>query len=131
MGVWSHLPLYKGEQLLGVPDFVIAKRSSLSKKLFDSPLAMITEAKKNDFDAGWGQCLAAMIAGQELNGSLQKPVYGGVTDGFVWRFGKLQERDFTVDPQVFSLHRLDELMSAVNFVLDLCKQQVLSPAEAA
>jgi hypothetical protein len=95
------------------------------------PLAMIMEAKRNDFDLGWGQCLAAMHAGQTLNGDPQRILYGGVSDGRVWRFGKLQGQTFTQDVQDYTLSRLDELFAALNHVLKLCTEQVLSPAAAA
>ncbi len=129
--VWSHVPLYQGEELLGIPDYLIARRSPLGIEVMGTPVAMIMEAKRNDFDAGWGQCLAAMCAVQTLNGDLNRVIYGGVSDGFIWRFGKLQGRTFTRHPQEYSVTRLDELFAALNNLLDLCKQQVLSPAEAA
>lgn len=129
--LWSHVPLYQGDRLLGTPDYIIAKRSPLSFEVMDIPLAMIMEAKRNDFDMGWGQCLAAMYAAQTRNGETQRVVYGGVSDGFIWRFGKLQEQTFTRDTQDYTLSRLEELFAALNHVLQLCKQQVLSPAAAA
>jgi hypothetical protein len=129
--LWSHAPLYQGDRLLGTPDYIIAKRSPLSIEVRDLPLAMIMEAKRNDFDMGWAQCLAAMHAAQTLNGEMQRVIYGGVSDGFVWRFGKLQDQTFTRDTQDYTLSRLDELFAALNHVLQLCKQQVLSPAAAA
>jgi hypothetical protein len=129
--VWSHVSLYHDGQLLGVPDYIIAKRSPLAPEVMDMPLAMITEAKRNDFDMGWAQCLAAMHAAQTLNGDPQRVLYGGVSDGFVWRFGRLQGQTFTRDPQDYTLSRLDELLAALSHVLQLCKEQVLTPAAAA
>jgi len=129
--LWSHVSLYRGEEFLGVPDYILAKRSPLSPSVMETPYALIVEAKKNDFDAGWGQCLAAMQAVQTLNGEAQRVVYGIVSDGFVWRFGKLRERTFTHHPMFYQLACLDELLAALNHVFDLCRQQVLSPASAA
>lgn len=129
--VWSHMPLCAGDQLLGIPDYMIAKRSPLSVHVLDTPFAMIMEAKRNDFDAGWGQCIAAMVAAQKINADPKRVIYGCVTDGFVWRYGKMREQVFFRDPQSFVLDRVDNLLGALNHVLDLCKQQVLSPAEAA
>jgi len=129
--IWSHISLYRGQDLLGIPDYLIAKRSPLSVEVLDTPYALIMEAKRNDFDAGWGQCLAAMDAIQSLNGDPQRVVYGGVSDGFIWRFGKLRGRTLARHPQDYSLYRLEELFAVLNHVFQLCKQQVLSPAEAA
>ena len=131
LGVWSHVPLYHGTQFLGVPDYIIAKRSPLSRRVMGCPLAMIVEAKKNDFDAGWGQCLAAMCAGQALNGESLRVIYGIASDGMRWEFAKLKGRSYTRDPVLYQLGNLYELLGAMHHVLELCKQQVLSPAEAA
>ena len=131
LGIWSHVGLYRGEELLGVPDYIIAKRSPLSLRVMETPHALIMEAKKNDFDAGWGQCLGAMHAVQTLNGEPRRPIYGIVSDGFDWRFGELREQTFAHHPEFFQLFRLDELLAALNHLFDLCRQQVLSPASAA
>lgn len=131
LGMWSHIPLYRDGQLLGVPDYIIAKRSPLSLRVMETPFAMIMEAKKNDFDAGWGQCLAAMHAIQSLNGEPQRVVYGVVSDGFIWRFGELRERTFAHHPTFYQLYHIDELLAALNRLFELCRQQVLSPASAA
>jgi hypothetical protein len=129
--LWSHVSLYQGGKLLGTPDYVITKRSPYSKDILEKPYALIMEAKRNDFDWGWGQCLAAMHAVQVLNGAPQRIIYGGVSDGFHWEFGKLEGTVFAHHPRSFELHDLDELLAALNHVLELCKQQVLIPAEAA
>jgi hypothetical protein len=129
--LWSHISLYRGEAFLGVPDYFIAKRSALSLRVPSPPFALIMEAKKNDFDAGWSQCLAAMHAVQGLNGEPSRVVYGCVSDGLIWRFAKLQHQTVTWHPMDYSLRRLDELFAAWHHLMELCKQQVLSPAAAA
>jgi hypothetical protein len=131
LGLWSHVSLYRGQELLGVPDYIVSKRSPLSPRVMETPHALIMEAKKNDFDAGWGQCLAAMHAVQTLNGEPRRVIYGVVSDGFVWRFGQLREQTFAHHPVFYQLSRLDELLAALNHLFDLCRQQVLSPASAA
>jgi hypothetical protein len=131
LSLWSHVSLYRGEQLLGVPDYFIAKRSPISLRVALPPYALIMEAKKNDFDVGWSQCLAAMHAVQSLNGEPHRVVYGSVSDGLIWRFGKLQNQTFAHHPRAFQIYDLDELFAAWHHVMELCKQQVLTPAAAA
>jgi hypothetical protein len=131
LGLWSHVSLYDGDLLLGVPDYLIAKRSPLSKRIMDRPLGMVDEAKKNDFDAGWGRCLAALWAIQRLYGKPDQVFYGCVSDGFSWRFGKLQGQTFAHHPIWYALAGLDELCAALNGMLELCEQQVLKFADAA
>jgi hypothetical protein len=130
--LWSHTGLYRGEELLGFPDYMIAKRSPLSVEVMELPYVLIMEAKRNDFDWGWAQCLAAMCAAQGLNGGPpERVIYGVVSDGFMWRFGKLQGRTFCREQMAYSLGRLDELCAALNYVLEMCRQQALIPVEAA
>jgi hypothetical protein len=131
LGLWSHVGLYRGPELLGVPDYIIAKRSPLSQRVMETPYVMIMEAKKNDFDGGWGQCLAAMRAVQELNGEPARVIYGVVTDGFDWRFGRLRERTFAHHPVIHVLSHLDDLLAVLNRLFELCQQQVLNPPSAA
>jgi hypothetical protein len=131
LNLWSHVALYYEGKLLGTPDYVVAKRSSLSKEVLETPYAMIMEAKRNDFYWGWSQCLAAMRAAQTLNGTAERSVYGCVSDGRVWSFGKLQAHTFMRNRHDYSLTRLDELFAALNHMFQLCKEQVLAPAAAA
>ena len=129
--LWSHTSLYRGDVLLGVPDYFIAKRSPVSLRVPSPPLALIMEAKKNDFDAGWSQCAGRNVAAQSLNAEPQRVIYGSVSDGLTWRFGKLQGRTFSQHPRVFQIYDLEELFAAWHHVMELCKQQVLTPAAAA
>ncbi len=132
MVIWSHTGLYRGEELLGYPDYMIAKRSPLSVEIMEAPYVLIMEAKRNDFDWGWAQCLAAMSAAQGLNGGpSERVIFGVVSDGFIWRFGKLQGSTFFRNQLDYSLRRLDELCAALSYVLELCRQQALIPVEAA
>jgi hypothetical protein len=66
--LWSHQTLVYNENLSGIPDYILAKRSPLGTVVFDKPYFILVEAKKESaFDEGWGQCLAEMIAVQRLN----------------------------------------------------------------
>ena len=48
---------------------------------------IVVEAKKNDFDQGWAQCLAELVVAQKINQDAKRPVYGIVTDANLWQFG--------------------------------------------
>ena len=47
-------------------DSFISTRSELGKLVVGTPLIMLVEAKKNDFEIGWGQCLAELVAAQKI-----------------------------------------------------------------
>jgi hypothetical protein len=117
--LWSHQWIRYDDLLLGTPDYFLAKRSKLGKTVLETPFLLFAEAKKNDFDAGWGQCLAEMYAAQKMNETeTGKPltIYGVVTDGQTWQFGKLEESAYYYNPKIFTADDLTELLGALDYV---------------
>jgi hypothetical protein len=117
--LWSHKSIAADDVLTGTPDYVVAKRSQLGKNVLDFPLVLVAEAKQNDFVRGWGQCLAEMVAAQRLNGNTALPVYGIVTDGEIWQFGKLVDSVFTKNLSRVTIDRLEEVYGAVFGLIEL------------
>jgi hypothetical protein len=113
---WIQKPLAYNEKLNGTPDYMIATRSALGKTVLELPLVMVVEAKKNDFEQGWGQCLAELVAAQKINQAAQLPVYGIVTDGELWKFGKLVANTFFSNTEGFTVGNLPRLFGAIDFV---------------
>ncbi|MFM6021571.1 MAG: hypothetical protein ACKPER_01335, partial [Dolichospermum sp.] len=72
--------------------------------------------KKDNFEEGWGQCLAELIAAQKLNNQPEQLLYGIVSNGKIWEFGQLREQDFTKNIQEYSISNLDKLFAGLNFV---------------
>ena len=122
--LWSHQPITYDEDLCGVPDYLVARRSPLGPLILDVPYLLVVEAKKDDFTRGWGQCLAAMLAVQKLNTLPDQTLYGIATNGRAWEFGRLEGDEFTQDPRLFSLSDLDDLAGALHFVMTRCREQV-------
>jgi hypothetical protein len=114
--IWSHQPLNYDDNLSGVPDYVIAHRSVRGKVILEKPYVILVEAKKDNFEEGWGQCLAEMLAAQKINGDKLKKLFGVVSNGKLWEFGVLQEDIFTKNRKYYVLENLEELMGAVHFL---------------
>ena len=119
--LWIKQAIVYDEVLSGTPDYFISTRSELGKTVVGSPMILLVEAKKNDFEQGWGQCLAELIAAQrinrkEMNGSPAFSVYGIVTDGTLWQFGRLIGDTFTQNRTDFALANLPMLFGAVDSV---------------
>ena len=126
--IWSHIPFGPGEPLFGFPDYFFSRRSPLGLVQDQPPYVLVVEAKKDDFEAGWGQCLAAMLAAQKLNGHPPRTIYGSVSTGRVWEFGKLHEQEFTQEFKQFVHTDLADLLAAWNYVFAQAKQEALVPA---
>ena len=114
--LWVKKPLTYDETLSGTPDYFISTRSELGILTVGTPLIMLVEAKKNDFEQGWGQCLAELVAAQKINDAPDVPVYGIVSDGERWQFGKLVDDGFTQNRTTFSIDNLPALFGAINAV---------------
>ncbi len=126
---WIQKAISYNEKLNGTPDYLIATRSVLGKTVLDLPLVVVVEAKKNDFEQGWGQCLAELVAAQKINDKLNKPIYGIVTDGELWKFGKLVSNIFTSNLEGYTVGDLAELFGAITFIFQAISQDdTLPPA---
>lgn len=117
--LWSHKSITADDILTGTPDYIIASRSELGNNVLGFPLVLVVEAKQNDFTKGWGQCLAELVAAQKLNGPPALPVYGIVTDGELWQFGRLQESRFTRDASRPTIEAIDQVFGAVSAMIRL------------
>lgn len=122
LSLWSHRFIKYDDVLVGTPDYFISKRSELGKTVLGKPLLLMTEAKKNDFDEGWAQCLAEMVAAQKLN-EKKLTIFGIVTDGQVWQFGKLTDDIYTYNEKLFTLDDLVELLGALDYIYEKMLQE--------
>lgn len=114
--LWSHQPLNYDEKLSGIPDYMIAQRSPRGKVILAQPYLILVEAKKDNFDEGWGQCLAELVAAQKLNAHPENKVFGIVSNGKLWEFSQLQNDIITKNLKYYTLENLRQLMGAINFV---------------
>lgn len=114
---WIQKPITYNNDLTGTPDYMFSNRSVLGKTVLESPLLVVVEAKKNDFELGWGQCLAELVAAQRINEDISCPIYGIVTDGNLWQFGKLVEDIFTKHNKNYTIDDLAKLFGALDSIL--------------
>ncbi|OKH54252.1 hypothetical protein NIES2101_07745 [Calothrix sp. HK-06] len=122
--LWSHRSLNFDKKLSGYPEYILATKSPLGKIVFDKPYFILVEAKQDDFEGAWAQCLAEMIAAQRLNNELKVTIYGITSNGDRWQFGKLEENIFTRNIKYYTIQQLDELFAAVNYTFQQCKAQL-------
>ena len=122
--LWSHQALTFDNTLTGFPEYILARRSPLGKVVFDKPYLLLVEAKQDNFEAGWAQCLSEMIAAQRLNQAPPTTVFGIVSNGSSWQFGKLEAEVFTRHILPYSIFELEPLFAAVNYIFQQCKLQL-------
>jgi hypothetical protein len=122
--LWSHKTVTYDEELTGTPGYLLATKSELGKVVLGRPLLMVLEAKKNDFDEGWGQCLSEMVMARKYNTETSFAVYGIVSDGEVWQFGRLLADQFTENRTFYTINDIQPLFGAIDFVLGSLKAQL-------
>ncbi len=116
--VWSQqkFNVDKSLNLTGTPDFIIAP-AQIAERDFKLPVVCLGEAKKNDFEKGWGQVGAEMVAAQIANNNREIPVFGLVTDGKNWEFGKLENYIFTMNKsKIVAPDNLKEVFNTLNWL---------------
>jgi hypothetical protein len=128
--LWSHQALTFDHKLSGFPEYILASRSPLGKIVFDKPYLLLVKAKQDNFEAGWAQCLAEMIAAQCLNQEPPISVFGIVTNGERWQFGKLEADIFTRNSTFYSIQALEPLFEVVNYLFQQCTVQLANYAIA-
>lgn len=123
--LWIQKSFAYDAKLSGTPDYLIATKSPLGKTVLAKPLLGVVEAKKNDFEVGWAQCLAELVAIQKINADENTAVYGIVTDGERWQFGKLEKNLFARQISGFTINNLPELFGALHFIFQSISANVI------
>ncbi|MCU0446641.1 MAG: hypothetical protein MUE85_17175 [Microscillaceae bacterium] len=124
--LWANKSISYNKELSGMPDYILAKQSERGKIIFGKPLLAVVEAKKDDFEGGWAQCLLEMYTIQKINGKPELPIYGIVSNGDNWEFGKLENTLFTENEKFYTIQQLDELFAIVVWLFEVCKQNAAS-----
>ncbi len=125
LALWSHKAISFDKDLSGTPDYLFAKKSHLGRVVLDKPLVVLVEAKKNNFDEGWGQCLAEMVAAQKINDDPGISIYGIVTDGEVWKFGKLLQDDFIENKEFYTINKIEDISQVIEYILNSIEKEIV------
>ena len=130
LALWIQKYIAYDDDLQGTPDYLLAAKSELGKKVLENPLLAVVEAKQNDFEQGWGQCLAELVALQKLNNlATEFTYYGIVSDGNLWQFGKLRGQLFVQETSSFTLDQLEHIFGALVYVFEQLHTTIKKPSE--
>lgn len=104
--------------LNGVCDFIITKSPEIL--ILTAPVIIVVEAKKENINAGLGQCAAEMVAAQIFNERTEanseklaqdiNTIYGAVTTGSIWQFLKLQGQTLSIDLSEYYLKDVNKIL---------------------
>ncbi len=114
LNVWIEEPFNvdKEKGLMGEPDYLIAPATDYGGMAL--PPLCIIEAKKQDWDEGWAQALAEMVAASIKGANI---CYSIVTTGKIWQFSKLESNIFIKDPnQISATRELQVVFDTLNWV---------------
>lgn len=96
--------------LHGNCDFIISGSPELL--ILNAPIFTIVEAKKENINAGLGQCVAEMLAAKIFNekeGNNIPIIYGTVTTGTNWKFLKLMENIVEIDLNEYYINNVSKI----------------------
>jgi hypothetical protein len=114
--------------LAGECDFLLAIGPSVPP--LRAPIAAVVEAKKNDVEAGLGQCIAQLVAAREFNKSSklgEVPLFGCVTTGEAWQFLRLLGPRAELDSRRFYLDNVPGVLAALLTIVRTAEAWVKAP----
>jgi len=124
--LWVNQALRYDETLSGEPDYFVS--ASTEDKVIDrlvyTPLLAVAEAQRENFEGGWAQCLVELIACQRINADEQLTLYGIVSTGHVWEFGKLEKDIFTRELLSYSTADPQKVFGILDFIFAECEKQL-------
>ncbi len=97
--------------LNGFCDFMISK--SPQQLIIEAPIMTLVEAKNDNIETGFGQCMAEMIAAQLFNqqkGNEIPKIYGVITTGSLWKFMELEGQTIAIDLNEYFLGNLGKII---------------------
>lgn len=107
-----------GRGLSGECDFILTYTPPLP--VLQAPIVLIVEAKKNDIEAGLGQCVAQMVGAQVFNqqeGNGLETIFGCVTTGESWQFLRLESDLVLIDSARYYIDRVDMILGVFQAII--------------
>ncbi len=104
--------------LNGSCDFIISRSPELL--ILTAPVVTIVEAKKENINAGLGQCVAEMIAAKLFNereGNNFQSIYGTVTTGTNWKCLQLVGQVIEIDIIEYYISNIGKILGVLSSIL--------------
>jgi hypothetical protein len=115
--MWQEKPLDAGKSpFRGKVDFAFTPYQAR----FTMPYIVVAEAKKDDFEQGWGQCLMALKTAQLLNAQQHFNLFGIVSSGKIWEFGKYTTQNQFYRSEPYSLGQVASILGILSAIFSEC-----------
>jgi hypothetical protein len=104
--------------LNGNCNFIISRSPELL--ILNAPVVIIVEAKKENINAGLGQCVAEMLAAKLFNereGNNIQTIYGTVTTGTNWKFLKLIGQVVEIDLSEYYISDIGKILGILSNIM--------------
>jgi len=124
LNLWTEAYIKADDKLQGRPDYLISLLDREQYEVLSLPIIALVEAKQENFTAGWGQCLAEMLACQKLNKSQEVIIYGIVATGQYWEFAKLEGVNFIRNSVSYNLNNLQQILNVVNYIFKQAEKEI-------
>lgn len=124
--LWSHQPLNYGDNRFVVPDYLIAKRSSMGNIFLERPSLIIIGVKHESFEEAWIDCISNMMAARRANQMSKNeanfaPIFGIVSNGVIWEFAILDTNYFVKEITIYTIQNLKLLFAAIGYMFEQAK----------
>lgn len=119
--IWKSAPL-NTDELTGFVDYLIAP----DRAYLDTPLLCVVEAKRDDFEKGFAQCVMGMEACRwrnEQNGMICD-VFGIVSNGEGWKFYQITQERKLYETSLYSTSEPESVLGLVDYVFGKCDEEL-------
>jgi hypothetical protein len=117
--LFSH-PRIVFEDLVLIPDYVVAPKNRSGINIFEKPLLVTVEAKNDDYEQGWADAYRQLVVARLLNENDEIPIYAIVSIGKGWEFGKLDGQIIYKHPIGLGLDNANKLLGVLDFIFADC-----------
>jgi len=94
---------------------------------FKLPYVVLSEAKKDNFEQGWGQCLMAIKASQIINkkDGYNFNIYGIVSNGKIWEFGKYTQNNEFLKTEAYTISQSEVILGILSEIFTDCERALV------
>ncbi|WP_395142438.1 hypothetical protein [Armatimonas sp.] len=113
--IFSEFVLQVNSQLKGALDYLVQSKSNL----------IVVEAKQADTARGFSQLCAEMIAMDQWTDSMAEVLYGAVSIGDMWRFGRLDRKQKRIVQDVGGILVPDDTEKLVRVLIAILRGETV------